>query len=283
MRLNVSVLFTFLSFVAFSKKMDIEPLVAKGKIPSDFTNYTIEKINAGEHNHSEEFLALSKKHQRQFLKAVHHGIDDILRSGKVLFGDTLTNYVNAVGKKILGDDESLKHIRFYTLKSNVVNAFSTNQGIIFVSQGLLAQVRNEAQLAFVLAHELAHYTERHVIVGYKENMELMNSAKSISEKVKRYSIYSKDKEYEADRIGVKLYNRAGYNLNDLFSIFDLLTFSYLPFESKKVQLNYFNSTNLFLPKSFFKSDLPKIAPEEDVDDSRSTHPNIKSRKDQLAG
>ncbi len=283
----IQLLRLFLIFTPFhwglAQHADFVPLAAKGAIPLDFTNYTIEKINAKEHNHSEEFLALSKKHQKHFLKAVHQGIDDILRSGKVLFGDTLTKYVNAVGQKILGDDESLKHIRFYTLKTNVVNAFSTNQGIIFVSQGLVAQVKNEAQLAFVLAHELAHYTERHVIVGFKENMELMRSSRSMSEKIKRYSIYSKDKEYEADRIGVKLYNRAGYNLSDLYSIFDLLSFSYLPFESKPVQVDFFSTEKLYFPKSFFKNELPKVAPDEDVDDSRSTHPNIKSRKDQLSG
>lgn len=259
------------------------PLEAKGKIPADFTSYTIEKIKAEEHNHSEEFLALSKKHQKHFLKSVHQGIDDILRSGTVLFGDTLTAYVSAVGRKILGNDPSLEHIRFYTLKSNVVNAFSTNQGIIFVSQGLLAQVKNEAQLAFVLAHELAHYTQRHVIVGFKENMDLMTSRKSMSEKIKRYSIYSKDKEYEADRIGVEFYNKAGYSLNDLYSVFDLLTFSYLPFESKVVNPSYFNTPMFYLPPSFFKKDLPKVSPDENADDSRSTHPNIKSRRDQLKG
>lgn len=270
-------------FSLYGRGNDLQPLISVGTIPTDFTNYTIEKINAREHNHSEEFLQLSRRQQKHFLKAVHQGIDEILRSGKVLFGDTLTKYVNAVGQKILGDDPSLKHIRFYTLKTNVVNAFSTNQGIIFVSQGLLAQVKNEAQLAFVLAHELAHYTQKHVIVGFKQNMELMLSQKSMSEKIKRYSIYSKDKEYEADRIGVKLYHKAGYNLKDLFTIFDLLSFSYLPFESKVVNTDYFNSKLFYLPASFFKKDLPKIAPDDDSDDSQSTHPNIKSRKDQLSG
>lgn len=259
------------------------PLKAKGEIPVDFSTFTIEKIEERQHNHEEEFSELSRRNQKLFLRAVHQGIDDILRSGKVLFGDPVTNYINNLGRKIIGDDESLKNIRFYTLKTNVVNAFSTNQGIIFVSQGLIAQVKNEAQLAFVLAHEIAHYIERHVIIGFKENVELMNSPTSISEKVKRYSIYSKDKEYEADRIGIKLYNKAGYNLTDLFSVFDLLTFAYLPFESKEVTKDYFNTERLFLPESFFKKDLPKINAEEEYDDSRSTHPNIKSRRDQLSG
>lgn len=286
-RMKLYLYCTLLSFVSqlhvVAQQQEFYPLSAKGEIPLDFSTFTIEKIFEQHHNHEEEFSELSRRDQKLFLRAVHQGIDEILRSGTVLFGDPATVYINKLGKRIIGDDESLMNLRFYTLKTNVVNAFSTNQGIIFVSQGLLAQVNSEAQLAFVLAHEIAHYIERHVIIGFKENLELMNSPTSISEKVKRYSVYSKDKEYEADRIGIQLYNKAGYNLNDLFSVFDLLIFSYLPFDSKEVKRDYFNSDNLFLPESFFKKQLPEINAEEDYDDSRSTHPNIKSRKDQLSG
>ncbi len=279
----LTALFLLFSFYVQSQSDVFSPLKAVGEIPADFTTFTIEKIEERQHNHEEEFSLLSRRNQKLFLRAVHQGIDEILRSGTVLFGDPVTDYINVLGRKIIGDDESLKNIRFYTLKTNVVNAFSTNQGIIFVSQGLVAQVKNEAQLAFVLAHEIGHYIEKHVIIGFRENIELMNSPRSISEKIKRYSIYSKDKEYEADRIGIQLYNKAGYNLNDLFTVFDLLTFAYLPFDLKELPKNYFNTDKLYLPNSFFKKDLPKVNAEEEYDDSRSTHPNIKSRRDQLHG
>ena len=259
------------------------PLNAKGAIPSDFSTYTIEKILEGQHNHGEEFEKLPKREQKFFLKAVHQGIDEILRSGKVLYGDPVTDYINDLGHKIIGDDPDLQDLRFYTLKTNVVNAFSTNQGIIFVSQGLIAQVKNEAELAFVLAHEIGHYIEKHVIIGFKERMDLLKKSGNISEKIKRLSIYSKDKEYEADRVGIRLYNEAGYNLQDLFGVFDLLTFAYLPFDLKEVKTDFFNSDKMFLPTSFFKNDLPKVEPEDDYDDSKSSHPNIKSRKEQLDG
>ena len=276
-------LYLVISINSWAQSDKFFPLKAKGEIPKDFTTFTIEKIEEGQHNHEEEFSQLSRRNQKLFLRAVHQGIDEILRSGTVLFGDPVTEYINDLGKKIVGDDPALKNIRFYTLKTNVVNAFSTNQGIIFVSQGLIAQVKNEAQLAFVLAHEIGHYIEKHVIIGFKENMELMNSPRSLSEKIKRYSIYSRDKEYEADRIGIKLYNRAGYNLSDLFSVFDLLTYAYLPFDLQEVPKTYFNTSKLFLPESFFKKDLPKVNADDEYDDSRSTHPNIKSRRDQLQG
>ena len=166
-RKYLSALLFLCTLQTFAQTDKFYPLAAKGEIPADFSTFTIEKIEERQHNHEEEFSQLSRRNQKLFLRAVHQGIDEILRSGTVLFGDPITQYVNDLGKKIIGDDESLKGIRFYTLKTNVVNAFSTNQGIIFVSQGLVAQVKNEAQLAFVLAHEIAHYIEKHVIIGFK--------------------------------------------------------------------------------------------------------------------
>jgi hypothetical protein len=286
--LIVTMFLSVINVMAFGyvleKKIDYKPLTASGKIPDDFSTYTIEKILGGEHNHGEEYNKMSKRNQKTFLTAVHQGIDEILRSGKVLYGDPVSNYVQDLGQKIVGNRPVLHNLMFYTLKSNVVNAFSTNQGIIFVSQGLVAQVQNEAQLAFVLAHEIGHYMERHVIIGFKERMDLMRKSGGISQKIKQLSIYSKAKEFEADRVGIELYNAAGYNLKDLYSVFDLLTFSYLPFEMKKLPLTYFNTDKLFIPKSFFKIEMPEIEPEDDEDDeeyAKSSHPNIQSRKDQL--
>jgi len=72
-------------------------------------------------------------------------------SGRVLFGDPVSEYVNTVADKLLENEPELRSkLRFYCLKSNVTNAFATNQGMIFVTLGLIAQLENEAQLAQVL-------------------------------------------------------------------------------------------------------------------------------------
>lgn len=284
-KLIISLFFSSIHLLSFSSikelSIDYKPLTSYGIIPEDFSTFTIEKILGGQHNHGEEFEKMSNRNQKKFLTAVHQGIDEILRSGKVLYGDPVSNYINDLGQKIIGNQPDLQNLRFYTLKTNIVNAFSTNQGIIFVSQGLIAQVQNEAQLAFVLAHEIGHYIERHVIIGFKERMDLMSRSGGISQKIKQLSIYSKEKEFEADRVGIELYNVAGYNIKDLYSVFDLLTFSYLPFEMKALPKTHFNTDKLYLPPSFFKKNLPEIEPEDDDDDSKSSHPNIQSRREQL--
>ena len=127
-------------------------------------------------------------------------IDKILLSGNVLFNEELTNYVDKVAKYVLRREKELYNkLQFYVLKSNSVNAFSTDQGIIFVTTGLLAQLENEAQLGYVLSHEIAHYTQHHVRDGYVERQNIKNGKGkyrrlSYDDKISELSVYSKDND-----------------------------------------------------------------------------------------
>lgn len=245
-------------------------------MPADFFKLTFEKIEE-----ERELEGFTKKASAEFLKQIHYGIDEILRSGKVLYGDPISNYVSHVGRKITDLDPSLSNVRFYTLRSNVVNAFSTRQGIIFVTQGLIAQLSNEAQLAFVLAHEIAHYMKDHVIEGYKEKVDSKRSRNTQESKIKQLSIYSKEKEFEADRLGLELYNKAGYGKEEVEQVFDVLTYSYLPFDLKEIPLDYWNDDHLVIPPTYFTKELPKISAEEEFDDSKSSHPTSQSRRESV--
>ena len=272
----------FLSIVQLYAQHDYfdqyKPLISIGEMPDDFIKMTYEKVIE---ENNVEIEGLSKKGSKEFVKGIHYGIDEILKSGKVLYGDPITKYVSKVGKKITDQNPELAEIRFYTLRSNIVNAFSTKQGIIFVTEGLVAQVSNEAQLAFVLAHEIAHYLKDHVIQGYKENIELAKSRTNHEAKIKSLSTYSKEKEYEADGFGVELYHAAGYSKNELIDVYDVLAYSYLPFDLKSIPKNYWNTDHLVIPESFFSDEIPIISIEKDYDDSKSSHPNIKSRSEQV--
>lgn len=255
-----------------------QPLQAQGTMPDDFVKLTFEKVSEASTSPIE---GLSKKASRDFIKGIHYGIDEILRSGKVLYGDPISLYVDKIGQNLIKDNPDLKNIRFYTLRSNVINAFSTKQGIIFVTQGLVAQLSNESQLAFVLAHEIAHYLKDHVIVGYKENIELAKSRSSYEGKIKQYSNYSKEKEFEADQIGLELYHRAGYSSETALEVFDVLAYSYLPFDLKDIPFDFLNDSVMVVPESFFATEFPKISFDEDYDDTKSSHPNIQSRREEI--
>lgn len=249
-----------------------KPLQSIGEIPTDFYVRTSEKIQEDMKQQKEN---LNAKQQKIFLEGVHYGVDEILQSGLVIYGDEISEYVTQVAHKLLEKEPKLKkELRFYTIKSNVTNAFSTDQGIVFVTTGFISQISSEAQLAYVLAHEISHYTEKHVV----ETFEYRNRNKGINSQIQQLSSYSQEKEFEADVEGVKLFHAAGYSMDFLTTTFDVLMYSYLPIDEIPFPKTYFNSDLCFVPEFRFSNKEYPIKAEEDFDDSRSTHPNIRKRK-----
>jgi beta-barrel assembly-enhancing protease len=243
-----------------------------GTIPKDFSQLTTDKISEDSQERREN---LNKTQEKIFLEGIHYGIDGLLHSGLVIYGDPISEYVENIADKLLAKrPEVRKKLRFYTLKSNATNAFSTDQGIVFVTTGLISQLTNEAQLAFVLAHEISHYTEKHVVATF----EYKTRRTQQDDQIRQLSTYSKDKEFEADSIGIKLYYETGYAKEELTPAFDVLMYSYLPFDEIEVPVNYFNNEYLFVPENLFPKKKYEIKAIENYDDTRSSHPNIKKRK-----
>lgn len=251
-------------------------IVAKGPIPDDFTTATYQKIANDRGTRRDD---LSARKESVFLEGIHYSIDEILHSGLVVYGDEVTRYVTDVATRLLKSRPELQgKLRFYTIKSNETNAFSTDQGIMFVTTGLIAQITSEAQLALVLAHEISHYLEKHVLETYNLKLESRNYSK----RIKEMSRYSKEKEFEADVKGLELYHAAGYPKGEILPTFDVLMYSYLPFDEVAFPTTYFNSDLLFIPELKFPATKYPIKAVEDEDDSKSSHPNVKSRKEKMS-
>jgi predicted Zn-dependent protease len=270
---------TLLSLIiAFNSSSQIDfnnytTLQAKGTIPEDFKEYTFSKIATDSKNPKQGLNTLQKS---IFLEGTYYSIDKILHSGHVIFGDEISEYVAEIAAKLLENEpELLAKLRFYTIKSNSTNAFSTDQGIVFVTTGLIAQLASEAQLALILAHEISHYTEKHVLEGFKDKIKNRKNFRSIEE----LSQYSKEKEFNADSLGLIIYKNAGYSINEVLPTFDVLMYSYLPFDEVEFPKDYFNSTRIFIPNNLFSTKEFPIRAIEDYDDSESSHPNIKKRKE----
>lgn len=248
-------------------------LQSKGAIPSDFSDQTFQKIEEGMAERRTEIG--SEYDQRQFLENTGYAIDELLHSGLVVYGDDVSNYVSSIADKLLkGNPDLRSKLRFYTLKLNATNAFSTDQGIIFVTTGLISQLSSEAQLAFILAHEISHYTEQHVV----ETFAWKKNNRYGRDWVDRMSVYSKDKEFSADNLAVDMYREAGYAKEEMVSTFDVLLYSYLPFDEVAIDLDYFATDKLFLPEFLFPSKEYEIKADPDEDDSESSHPNVSKRK-----
>lgn len=79
----------------------------------------------------------------------------------------LTLYVNRIGKTLASASARPGlDWTFVVLESETPNAFSAPGGYVFITTALIGQVENEAQLAGILAHEIAHITERHAMKAY---------------------------------------------------------------------------------------------------------------------
>ena len=145
----------------------------------------------------------------------------------------LQKYVNMVGTAVAQySDRAAIPYHFAVLGSKEPNAFACPGGYIFVTRGLVDSLHDEAELAGVLGHEIAHVSEKHalklirkmkMVAGTAEisaayldaNPEAFDkivneTAKSLFEKG-----LDKGKEADADRIGVDYANRVGYDPNGL--------------------------------------------------------------------
>ncbi len=163
----------------------------------------------------------------------------ILSSYPLLREGSLTEYVNHVGQTVaLHSDKpfTYKGYHFAILDSREINAFACPGGIIFITKGMLNAVKNEDELAAVLAHEVAHishrdgissikkarWTEAATVIGSKAAKEygsqdlanLVNLFEgSIDDIVKTLVVngYGKSQEYDADKAALAYLSKAGYN------------------------------------------------------------------------
>src|SRR5689334_15070544 len=84
--------------------------------------------------------------------------------GQIIEDPEATEYLQALGSRLVtqATGESGQRFSFFFVRDDTINAFALPGGFIGVNYGLMLATRNEAQLAGVLAHEIAHVTQRHI-------------------------------------------------------------------------------------------------------------------------
>ncbi|MES2618541.1 MAG: M48 family metallopeptidase [Bacteroidota bacterium] len=262
-----------------------QPLKCEGKAPEDFTKPSYKKFysEAADIKKAKNLSKREKKLQKEFSLITNFKIDDMLMSGKVLYGNKVCDYINDVADRLLESRPDLQgKMRFYLLNVSYANAISTNNGIIFVTTGLMARLQNEAQLAFVLSHEISHYTLHHSFETFKNTQDVLVSKRydnlGTEDKVLRILKYSKNNESEADIEGLRLFSKAGYDQREAVKMMDILLYSYLPFDDIVFPKTFFDDEYYEVPKVFFRDTASSITANEDEDDEESSHPNTGFRK-----
>ncbi len=269
-------------------EQDYKPIQSKGPLPNDLITHSSEKY-AAERAKLKNDKGATKKAKDQFLLESSFELDNLLQSGKVVFNDPMSDYVNKVADKILAKDpETRGKVRFYILKSTYVNAAATNQGIILVNMGLLAQLENEAQLAFILSHELTHYKKKHMITHAVEADQIdrgKGSYKSFSknEKFLATMTFSRELETEADVEGYEIFKKTQYSSANLLGVYDVLKYSYLPFDDVTFDKSFLENATYKIPSAFDLKETAPINTKDENENPKSTHPSIKARRELIAG
>lgn len=158
-------------------------------------------------------------------------------SGRVERDPDLNAYVNKILCKLQPD--YCNDIRYVIVQTPHFNASMAPNGFMQVWTGLMLRAQNEAQLAYVLGHEMGHYQRRHSLKQWRTIRDTSGAliflqivaagagvgfAGSIAELVAVAGIfaYSRDMEREADDIGFELMADAGYDFHEAANIWQAL-------------------------------------------------------------
>jgi predicted Zn-dependent protease len=143
----------------------------------------------------------------------------------------LNDYVNMVGTVVAQQSPRNTEVpfRFAVLDTDEVNAFAAPGGYIFVTRGALEMMESEAELAGVLAHEVAHVDQKHVLESMRKG-NMLNSARSeadlngfLMDQVAGqltsliFTGLAKPDEMESDSLGMLYATAAGYRPDGLLS------------------------------------------------------------------
>ncbi len=257
-------------------------ITSSGTLPDEFSSSSTKKYYTRKDRISKKEARKIRKLKGEFYLESAFAIDDLLKSGRVVYNDTIGRYLNSIVAYLYPFTDLEKQPTVYVIKSNYANAFATDDGQLLVTTGLIARLNTEAELAFVLCHEMVHFKKKHSIDifiqkkvrtskdygengGYESTLTFLSNA-----------VYSKEKEFEADKLGYATFSRTKYSSKNVLQAFEVLRRSSLPFDSTFFDISFFETKNLVWPKSYILSKVSKPRFEEE-DDKNSTHPNISKR------
>ncbi|MCP1336175.1 M48 family metalloprotease [Futiania mangrovi] len=179
---------------------------------------------AGDSAQGEGFSLISPEQEKELGAREHPKM--LERYGGVYEEGDIGAYVATVGGRVAANsDRPDIAYRFTVLDSPVVNAMALPGGYVYVTRGLLALANSEAELAGVLAHEVGHVTARHTasrvtqgtvanvlagLLGVATGSQAVAQIAGLAGQGYLAS-FSRDQEFEADRLGVRALARTGYD------------------------------------------------------------------------
>jgi predicted Zn-dependent protease len=176
-------------------------------------------------------------------------LHQLRRMGYVLEDPLIDNWLDGMGHRLgAASGQADQEFTFFMMRDREINAFATFGGYVGVNAGLVLTAESEDEVAGVLAHEISHVTQHHVLraaeKAQKDQISLMlaevlliaaaqhatsnDSGNAVAAAaigaqalaVQRQINYTRANEAEADRIGIQTLYRSGYDVNGMTNFFE---------------------------------------------------------------
>lgn len=171
---------------------------------------------------------------------------EIGSSGELLNDIEISDYLGAVGYHLASNSsDNRQAFTFFVIPDRTINAFALPGGLIGVHTGLITNARSESEMAGVLAHEIGHVVQRHIarmvaqqkrdtipsfamlalsILMARANPELAKASITATQAgmVQKTLDYTREHEREADRVGLQILEKSGFDTRAMPAFFETL-------------------------------------------------------------
>jgi predicted Zn-dependent protease len=190
---------------------------------------------------------LSLQDEYQIGRMIVRGLRD---SDRILEDPETTEYIQSIGYRLSSQaHDGAQRFNFFMARDNTINAFALPGGFIGVNTGLVLQTRNESELAGVLAHEIAHVTQRHIArsIAAQSRQSLVSTAAMLaailigvagggggdatmagvaaaqSLAIQQQISFTRANETEADRVGLGILSHSGFDPEGMPAFFETMS------------------------------------------------------------
>src|SRR5687767_8739405 len=188
---------------------------------------------------------LTLEDEYQIGRMIVRGLRD---QDQILEDPEVSEYIRSLGQRLSSQaNDGNQRFNFFVIRDNGINAFALPGGFIGVNSGLLLDTKNESELAGVVAHEVAHVTQRHIArsIAAQSKSSLVSTAAMLaailigvagggdaamagmaaaqSLAIQQQISFTRANETEADRVGLGILARSGYDPNGMPAFFETMS------------------------------------------------------------
>ncbi|HYP66442.1 MAG TPA: M48 family metalloprotease [Steroidobacteraceae bacterium] len=160
----------------------------------------------------------------------------------------VSEYINGIGQRLASQSAmGGQNFHYFVVKDTSINAFAVTGGYVFINAGLILATSTESELAGVMAHETAHITQHHIarMLADQSKQSLATAAMMIGAillgavgggqaaegalaatqgmAVQHQINFTRDNEWEADRVGIGYLAGAGFDPYGMGSMFETMS------------------------------------------------------------